>query len=290
MIGSTAWDDANVVAATSVQEAVATLERLGERAAPLAGGTWIMRAPSRREQPCATYVDVRAIDELSVLDVAEDGARVGAGVTHQRLAALAPDGSLDVVREAAAASAFPAVRSVATVGGNIAAADFAEADLVPALLAADARVELASGDGRSVEPLADYLPRRTASGTPLIAAVVVPRAAGRRSAYERLTIRAGGEYAVAAVALSLDLDDDGVVVAARLALGAVEATARRFDAEAQALVGERAGAGPARAVGEAVGSACAARDDDAAPAWYRRTVLPVLVERAAARIAAGGAA
>jgi aerobic carbon-monoxide dehydrogenase medium subunit len=85
--------------------------------------------------------------------------------------------------------------------------------------------------------------------------------------------------------VSVDLDADGVVTAARLAAGAVEEVATQVEAAAAVLVGRR----PDRASGEEAGRAAAAaltgRDGLDAPGWYRIEVLPALAGRCVARLA-----
>lgn len=212
----------------SIEEAVDQLAALGRDGAALAGATWVMRAPLRGEPFRRRYVALQRLDEL--LHVRRgDSAVLGSLVTHAGLASL--DGPLAALGEAARRSAFPAVRNIATLGGNLCADPFPEADLVPALLAGDARVDVASPAGRDSVELEAFLATRTRRPDgELIVGVTVPAPPGRRSAFERLTIRGGGEYAVASVAVALDLDADGVVSAARVAVGSVEQAACRAGA------------------------------------------------------------
>jgi carbon-monoxide dehydrogenase medium subunit len=243
-----------------------------------------MRGPLRGEPVASVHVALSAIEELHGIEVAADAVSIGALVTHAQLEELPAQPALRGLAAAAARSAFPAVRSVATMGGNIAAQGFAEADLVPALLAAGARVVLVSPDGRSEEQLEAYLPTRGArpSGE-LIARVIVPAAEGRRSAFERLTIRGGGEYAVASVALSVTLDG-GTVADAQVAVGSVEETARLCPAAGAALVGGPLDAAAAERAGRAAAEECTAREGLDAPGWYRLAVLPALLRQAAAQL------
>lgn len=262
--------------ATSVDDAVRELAELGDDGAALAGCTWIMRAPSRGERLKARYVSLQDLDEL--LEV-EDGdpVRLGPRVTHARAAELdGGTGPLGALSRAAALSANRAVRNVATLGGNLCASPFPASDLVPALLASEAAVETA-GRTRSLE---DFLAVRDE----LVVRISIPAPSGRRSTYERLTVRGSSEYPIAGVAVSLDLDGD-VVAAARVAVGSVEEVAGRSGAAEAALVGQR----PSAEVGEEAGRAAAGelrpRDGADAPAWYRVAVLPALVRDAVARLA-----
>jgi carbon-monoxide dehydrogenase medium subunit len=209
---------------------------------------------------------------------------IGALTTHRDLAErLAADGPLAALARAAATSAFPAVRNVATVGGNLCAGPFPEADLVPALLALDAEVEVAGPGGRSRRPVQAVLDERPARGE-LVVAVHVPAPAGRHSGFERLTVRGGGEYALASIALSVDLAPDGTVAAARVAVGAVEHRARRCPAAEAALTGRRLDDEAVDAAGHAAAGELESRDGVDAPGWYRLAVLPALARRAAAAI------
>jgi carbon-monoxide dehydrogenase medium subunit len=268
----------------TVDEAVRLLAGFGGDGEALAGGTWVMRAPQREEPRRSHYVSLRGLDELRGVRRSEREVRIGALVTHAELAAVETEaGALGALAEAARRSAFPAVRNVATLGGNL-AAPFPEADLVPPLLAAAATIDLALPGGTENVPVETWLRGPRAAGA-LIAGVRVPVAPDRRAWFERLTVRHGAEYSVVSVAVSVDLDPDGVVAAARVAVGAVQEVPVRVEAAGAALVGRR----PERAAGEEAGRAAAAalsgRDGLDAPGWYRIEVLPALVGRCVARLA-----
>jgi aerobic carbon-monoxide dehydrogenase medium subunit len=257
----------------TVQDALADLDDLGPDGAPLAGATWIMRGALPRR----AYVALGGLTELRGARADAEVLTIGALATHRDLARL--QDAPRVLRQAAGRSAFPAVRAVATLGGNLATAGFPEADLVPALLAADATVALA---GARDMPVGDYLAARPAGA--LVLGVRIPLVAGRRSGYERLTVRGAGEYPVASVAVSVDLAD-GVVRAARVAVGAVGDVARLSEAAARVLVGSTLEEDAAQAAGRAAAAELTGRDGHDAPGWYRTAVLPGLLRRALAGIA-----
>jgi carbon-monoxide dehydrogenase medium subunit len=267
-----------------MDEALEQLARLGENGAPLAGGTWIMRSHLRGEPPRSSYVALHGLRELRHAGIGPETADLGALATHTELARLHGSPALVGLATAAARSAFPAIRSVATLGGNIGARGFAEADLVPALLAADARVKLRTADSEATLELAQYLAERDRRPPgELLLGVSVPVPASRRAAFERFTVRGGGEYAVASMALCVDLAD-GVVSAARVAVGSVEPQARLCEAAAATLVGAPLTAESADAAGRAAAAECAGRDGGDAPGWYREAILPPLMRRVVAQI------
>ena len=273
---------------TSVEDAVRSLTELGDDGVALAGGTWIARAPRRGETPRRAYVSLHGIAMLHEIALGVF-PRLGALVTHGQIAEASLPGALNGLARAAATSAFPAIRSVATIGGNLAAAPFPEADLVPALIAADARLLLVDAEGRRSSPVSTYMVDRDSRGpAALIVGIEVPAPAGRHSGFQRLTIRGSGEYAVASVAVSVDLDEAGQVVWARIAIGSVEDRARSSESASAELVGRSLDAGVIARAGAALAADCKPRDGLDAPGWYRASVLPRLLRDALADLHAGG--
>lgn len=267
--------------------AVAALDEPG--AQPLAGGTWIMRAPVRGEPWAASYVALGNLRELRTLAV--DGqVRIGACVTHAELArATAGRPGLRALHMAAGRAANPAVRRVATVGGNLCAADFPAADLAPALLCLEAEVVLVEPAGPRALALDRFLHARGDESGPVLLREVRVREIGALAGHARLPLRlGGGDYPAAIVSLSAVVGPDGAIERARVAVGSVEPVARRWPELEAALVG--VAAEPARAAGaarETLG-AWSGRDGVDAPGWYRVRVLPALVGRALQDALTGG--
>src|SRR5690606_31707190 len=101
----------------SVADALAALALPG--AQPVAGASWVMRAPLRHEPQAPTWVALAGIEDLHRCDTAGDRIRLGALVTHDRLAhALPAAPDLRALAQAAAGAANPGVRRIATLGGN----------------------------------------------------------------------------------------------------------------------------------------------------------------------------
>ncbi|MFC4350383.1 FAD binding domain-containing protein [Fodinicurvata halophila] len=292
---------------TSLDDALAALfgagDEAGGAARPLAGATWTMRAPLRGEAPPARYVALGGLKDLNDITITDEAVTLGACVTHARLAAaLAELPELSGLAQAAGRSANPAIRQVATLGGNLCAADFPAADLPPALLALEASVLLRRHGTEVTEemPLEDFLAQR-AQLLPgaLVSAVHIPRAAGR-SAHARLTLKAAGDYPVAIVSVAAEvgvtevedqeIGGGGRLQRVRIAVGSVGPVARRWRTLEDALQdGPPNGQGidPDRAAAFAaeLSSELPARDGVEAPAAYRRRVLPALVRRAVAELA-----
>jgi len=268
--------------AHSLPDALDALAERGGAGAAFAGGTWIMRSPIRHEPLKSHYVAIGKIRELAAIRIAPDVVEIGAVVTHAALAAALTDiPEFDVLTTAAGGSANPAIRTMATIGGNLATSGFAAADCVPALLCLDAEVEISAPGSSERMPLQRFLGiRSTLAPGHLLTRIILPRN-GRRTAHARLPLRKAGDYPVAIVSLAVSCDAAEQVQSARIAVGSVEPVARRWERLETAVVGRpmdpsRMAELAAEFAGDFVG-----RDSVEAPAWYRLSVLPALVRRAA---------
>ncbi|MCK8615317.1 FAD binding domain-containing protein [Gordonia sp. C13] len=252
----------------------------------LAGGTWIMRGIARGHVAPA-YIALDGVAALARFSQVADGDEaklwVGARVTHARLAADLdhPIGRIQfgALQQAAAQSAFTQVRNVATIGGNVAVRGFPDADLVPALIALDAVVEVVSvTDGSVRMPVAEYVSERgRLAPEALVTGFEILAPTYQRSGFARLTVRKGGEYPIVNAAAMID---ESGVRAPRLVIGAVQELPVRCT-EAEALLGlglpdeEMIVAAARRA-----GAATVGRQSLEAPGWYRSAVAPTAVAAA----------
>jgi carbon-monoxide dehydrogenase medium subunit len=254
------------------------------QAVALAGGTDLMvhlRQPWRGRRPSAV-VSLRHIAELSRIEVTDRAIRVGA------LASLSAvidhpviKGEYPILPFAARYMGSPAIRNLATVGGNLCNASPA-ADLPPVLLVLDALVGMASRNGERRLPLTDLFrgPGRTAiEPGEVLAWIEIPRRdAAWAVRYERLDVRRAMDIAIAGAALALRLEGSRVVDA-RIALCAVAPTARRVPEAERALLEEGLGEGAIRRAAGLASRAAEPIDDVRASAEYRREMVEVLVRR-----------
>lgn len=271
---------------SSVEEALAILDAHPGDAQIIGGGTWLMRAGVRGEKLPAILVSLERIEGIDAIVRRENRWSVGPMVTHEALARhFGTAGALEALGQAAGNSANPGIRRLATLGGNVATAGFAAADLVPALIALDASVRIAEKDGTISIPVENYLGGRTSrSGLHIVIGLEIADT-GSLSAHARLTMRRAGEYPVAVVSVAAKISERRRIEALRIAVGSVEQNARRWRGLENALVGQMPDLAEIEAATRANLADLAPREGTDAPAWYRLEVLPHLVRTAFADIA-----
>ena len=240
----------------------------------LAGGTLVMRALNEGDLTVSTVV--RATDRaLARLDVTGSRITIGAGVTFARILA---ERELSFLHPVAASIGGPAVRNMGTVGGNLfAPAPFG--DFTAALLALDATVSVQSGYGARELAIEEFLAGRDRWSGALVLAVACQRPVGADSFRYRKIARIkpkGGAVVTLAVQLP---SSGGRIVGARIALGAMAATALRAKAAERALEGRVLDAAGVAAAVAAVAEGTSPANDSLASAWYRREVVGVHLRR-----------
>lgn len=148
-------------------------------ALPVAGGTDVLVEVNAHRRHPSAVIDISRVAGLTDVSTQDGWLRVGAGATFERLA-TAVRTDAPALALAARSVASPQIRSRGTLGGNLGTASPA-GDAHPPLLAAGARVEVASAAGTRWIAIDDFYhgPKRTALAPgELVTAVHVPRARG----------------------------------------------------------------------------------------------------------------
>jgi len=267
--------------AHSMAELLALLEQTGGRV--LGGGTDLLPRMRRAEGHAGSLVDSSGIAELRGIRLVGEQVRIGAGTTHADLAAsplirtLAPG-----LAQAAAAVGSPQTRERGTLAGNLANASPA-ADSAPALLALQAEVGLRSRQGRRRVPLEQFL--LGPGATCLAPAECIEEVCFRRPSgcwgvsFHKVGRRNAMAISVVNGAAFLELDGQGRVATARLALGSVGPRAVRCGHPEALLIGQVAERELFRRAGAAVQADIAPIADVRASAEYRRRAAAVVLER-----------
>ena len=271
---------------STISEATRTLKNLSNEATILAGGTWVMRAPIRDESEDKIFVSLKNINSLYKCEIKTDHISLGALMTHQHIAEkLSNIGELQCLKQAVLASANPAIRRMATIGGNICASDFLASDLVPALIASDAKILFQSCESKNQMPIEQYLKTRTKrQKDEILTSIQIPRG-DFRSAHVRLLMRKAGEYPIANLSIRYSVDETGSVQEARIVVGAVESTVRRWIKLENALNNKKLSNLNMLEIAKGNLDEFIGRDGPDAPGWYRTRVLPRLLFDAFAQTA-----
>ncbi len=252
---------------------VQTIEQLGAAAQAqghvLGGGTLLMRQVNYTPHQVP---NILRITDPAFRQITRAGRQIsiGAGVS---MAQIIASSDLDFLAPAARAIGGPAIRSMATVGGNL-FAPHPYGDFAVALLALGAQVQWA--DGRTEDIEAFLASRETSKG--VVAAVLIEPPQMDALRFGKVTRTKPKGVSVMSIAVLIT----GVgrsVQQARVAFGAMGPAPMRSKAAEHALAGATLDA-------TGVAAACAACVSDLAPvndalasAWYRREVAPIHLRR-----------
>jgi xanthine dehydrogenase small subunit len=248
----------------------------GDRTARLfGGGTLLMRDVNEGRITDGTLV---RIADPAFRRVSTGGGRIelGAGVT---MATVLASRELAFLHQAARAIGGPALRSAASIGGNLFAAT-PYGDFTVALLALDAEVILQAGyGGGRAMPLEAFLTARDRGGQGLVTGVAFQRPpSGSEFRFRKSSrVRPKG-ISVLSIAAHLPMSG-GRIAGARVAYGAMAATPIRAKGVERALEGRALDAAAIGAAQRAAGEGTRPATDAIASEWYRSEVLPIHLAR-----------
>ena len=231
------------VAPSTVAEAVAELNKHGDRARPLAGGTDLLVKARANVWELDAVVDIKNIPELMTLTINGGGLSIGAAVPcyqvydNSEVAAQYPG-----IVDGASIIGGIQIQSRAGLGGNLCNAA-PSGDGIPALIAHSAVAKIASVNGTREVAVEDFCtgPSRTVlEAGELLVSIEVPKpAANSGAAYTRFIPRNEMDIAVAGVGVFVQLDASGQnFESARIALASVGPTPILASAAGDSLAGK----------------------------------------------------
>lgn len=209
------------------------LTAMASGARAIAGGTDLVVAARAGKTDLPNKIV--AIDRLELNKIAfgpgdsdSERLRIGALVTHAELMSdEVVVGDYSALADAAALVGSPSTRNVGTLGGNVMNASPAMDSGAP-LFVLGAEVDLASINGSRSVAIAELLlgPATTAARSDelCVSVSMPPRPVNSGSAYVRLEYRRAMEIAVVGAAAMVELEPDGSIKTANLALSAVGPT------------------------------------------------------------------
>ena len=143
-------------APTTLVEAAALLEKYGDEAKILAGGTDLIPHMKQRKVEATHIINIKKIPELACIKETSKGIEIGAN-TKLRAIELSPliKEKIPLLSEAAATVGSVQIRNLGTVGGNICNAS-PSADMATPLLALDTIVHVYSKEGNKDYTLEEF--------------------------------------------------------------------------------------------------------------------------------------
>lgn len=211
----------------SVDEAIKLLAKHGDDARPIGGGTTLIILMKQRALHYPYLVDLQSVSGLDQISRESDGVRIGALATHRSVELSPPiRQSFPVVAEAFSKIGNVRVRQTASVGGNLAHADY-RLDPPPPLLVLGAVVNAVGPNGSRSIPIKDFfrgLYETALEPGELIVDVKIPfMPPDSKAVYLRYSSLSGNDWPCLGVA-ALAIRQDGRFQELRLALGGVAAT------------------------------------------------------------------
>ena len=279
----------------SLDDAWEMLERYGDDARLMAGGTALVLQMKQRFAQPAHVIGLRPLSRLDGFGAVEDDdgqLRIGSLCTLRRL----EDDPLlrsrtPLLAETVARVATRRIRSMATIGGGLVNGDPSQ-DPPPSLIALGASVELSSVAGRRICPVedlfVDYYETDVRPGEVLTSVVVPVPSANTFGAYLKFLPRTAEDYATVAVAVVVSRGPGNTCTDIRIALGSVGTTPVRAHAAEDLLRGEELTEDAIRAAAATVPDAVDPLDDFRGSADYKREMSAVFTRRAIVQALASG--
>lgn len=267
----------------TVDEALDLLSELGDEAAVISGGTAMVLMLKTGLIAPEAMVSLGRISGLSEI-VEDDGLLKLGALTTLRAGEMSPlvREVLPVLSDTLSKVANVRVRNVATIGGNLAEADYAS-DPPATLLALRGSVIARSKRGERDIPLTDFFVdfyETALEADELITEVRVPKLNSTSgAAYIKYVTRSSEDRPCVGVAAVVDLGEDNVCRSLRVVVGAVAATPQEVEAAEDLAVGKDLDDELIGEIAQAYSESIDPIDDLRGSKWYRRKVIGVFVKR-----------
>jgi carbon-monoxide dehydrogenase medium subunit len=267
--------------ATTVDEAISLLERLGDEARLVAGGHSLIPMMKLRLANLEYVIDINDLhDELGYVRVGTDEVRIGAMTRHRELLESAELAALfPIFADAERVIADPVVRNRGTIGGSLCQADPSE-DLTAVCTTLDASCVIRSSSGERVVSMADFHrgPYETAvEHGEILTEIRIPVRPNGSSAYAKVERRAG-DWAVTSAGAAVWMDG-GTISDARVGLAAVGPNTTGIPAISEALRGQQPSDALFERAGAIAAESCSPVTDNRGTADYKRHLADELTRR-----------
>ena len=271
----------------SVDEAVELLAKHGDEARAIGGGTTLIILMKQRALHYPYLVDLQTIPGLNQISPENDAVRIGALTTH-RAVELSPiiREAFPILIEAFSKIGNVRVRQTASVGGNLAHADY-RLDPPPPLLVLRADVYTCGPNGSRTIPIKDFfrgLYETALEPGELIVDVRIPfMPANSKAVYVRYSSLSGNDWPCLGVA-ALMVERNGRSRELRLALGGVAATPVLIEG-LELIRDQSLDQGVIEKLLATVDEQISPSSDLRGSEWYKRKMVRVFVKKAILQLA-----
>ncbi|MGR6319407.1 xanthine dehydrogenase family protein subunit M [Micromonospora soli] len=272
--------------ATSVDQAIGLLERLGSTARLVAGGHSLLPMMKLRLANFDYLIDINDLHpELGYIRPGRDEIRIGALTRHRELLESAElAAAFPIFADAERVIADPVVRNRGTLGGSLCQADPSE-DLSAVCTTLDASCVIRGpGGAERVVSMEEFHvgPYETAVGdAEMLVEIRLPVRPGGGSAYQKVERRAG-DWAVVSAGAAVWLDG-GAIADARVGLAAVGPNTTGIPEISAALRGQEPTESLFEQAGAIAARSCDPVTDQRGSADYKRHLAAELTRRALRR-------
>jgi CO/xanthine dehydrogenase FAD-binding subunit len=242
----------------------------------LAGGALTLRALS---PPYRRLIDLQDIAELRQIETNTRAIHIGGAATLQRVAEI--DGLPPALRRSLTRTITPNLRNATSVGESLIAPN-PPREWLAALVALEAEVEIAAGDGqRRIEPVsaASTTAGREQLQRGIITAIIIPRLENHESLGASFVARTPADEPIVNAAVFMQRDHSGEIATARAVIGGASAETV-IAITLTALRGQSPDDSAARAAAETVSAQVDPVPDYRGSVEYRRVMAGVCTRRA----------
>lgn len=264
-------------APVSLREALSLKKRLRDRALVVAGGTAAVQLINKMIIEPQAIISLERVP-LQYVKMRANGVEIGATTTIAELAKT--QGLPDALREAAQSVHGLALKESATIGGNV----FTPApagDIATALLSLDAVLVLRGSRGARSVPLSRFYKgslRFNIRSDEILTAIRIDRPP-KVSRFLKVTPWKYSGPTIASIAVGLDLDRNGRIRRALVAVGGLTTHPYRAKRSESKLVGEKLTEELIESTAQSLTDGMEVIDDGVASSWYRSAVAQVLFKR-----------
>lgn len=268
--------------ATTLQEAIALSQELGEEAKYMSGGQSLLPMMKLRFATPENIIDISKIEGLSYVKEEGDYLKIGGLTTQSEMEhnALLQD-KYPIFGDAIWLTADPSVRNCGTIGGNIAHGDAANDQ--PALMLAMRATFIAQGaDGERSIPVDEFFHgfyMTALEPGDILTEIQIPKAKKNSGGAYHKVERKVGDYATAGVAVHVELDDDGICREIGIGLTNLSPMPMRLERGEELLRGKKITDDLIEQAGTIASEDCEPDSDLRGSEAYKRSIVKTITKR-----------